>query len=616
MRAMFAVLTAIFVLAIGARAENVYNYNYTGGVQTFTVPTGVTSISVDAYGANGTSISDQYLGTGRLTNSGKEYSANQGIEGRGGRVQSVLTVAPGDILNIYVGGTNTWSGSRFDRPHTGWNGGGSGSGVSGLGFDPNSGGGGGRAGGGATDIRIGGNLLTDRVIVAGGGGGGRPVFWCRDFAPVGGDGGGLQGGDGGHGRCYDWFPDEYGRVSGDPTTLPNAYGGKGGAQSQWGWSGDGGTGKDNGGISASGENGSLGGGGKGGGGQDEVGYTGSGGGGGYYGGGGGGSEKEYFGRGSGGGGGGSSYTHPNLAAPIKGTFNSLTSDFPLFVVEADAKNASVDGNAAQSTTSYQGYQLWKPNDYNGTFTSDEATVHTQGAQLRSRSSSSETDSDNRNLTAVHGKLILTFTAPVITVISGTDIVEQGATWTDAGATADGGETVTVSGAVNENTGGTYTITYTATDAAGNAGTATRTVTVVDTTAPVITVTSGTDTVEQGSTWTNAGATANTGETVTASGTVNTSTSGTYTITYTATDAAGNTGTATRTVTVVDTTAPVITVTPGADTVERGGSWTDAGATADTGEIVTASGTVDTSAAGTYTVTYTATDAAGNVAMIR
>ena len=73
-------------------------------------------------------------------------------------------------------------------------------------------------------------------------------------------------------------------------------------------------------------------------------------------------------------------------------------------------------------------------------------------------------------------------APVITVTSGTDTVEQGSTWTDAGATADGGETVTVSGTVDTNTVGTHTITYTATDAAGNIGTATRTVTVVETTA--------------------------------------------------------------------------------------------------------------------------------------
>ena len=99
------------------------------------------------------------------------------------------------------------------------------------------------------------------------------------------------------------------------------------------------------------------------------------------------------------------------------------------------------------------------------------------------------------------------TAPVISVTSGTDTVELGATWTDAGATADGGETVTTSGSVDTSTVGTYTITYSATDASGNTSSETRTVTVVDTTAPVISVTSGTDTVELGATWTDAGATA-------------------------------------------------------------------------------------------------------------
>ena len=44
------------------------------------------------------------------------------------------------------------------------------------------------------------------------------------------------------------------------------------------------------------------------------------------------------------------------------------------------------------------------------------------------------------------------------------------------------------------------------------------------------------------------------------GSVDTDTVGSYTVTYTSTDASGNTGTATRTVNVVDTTAPVVTVT--------------------------------------------------------
>ena len=46
--------------------------------------------------------------------------------------------------------------------------------------------------------------------------------------------------------------------------------------------------------------------------------------------------------------------------------------------------------------------------------------------------------------------------------------------------------------------GTYTITYTSTDASGNAGTATRTVNVVDTTVPVFT-SSSTFVVDEGDT---------------------------------------------------------------------------------------------------------------------
>ena len=212
--------------------------------------------------------------------------------------------------------------------------------------------------------------------------------------------------------------------------------------------------------------------------------------------------------------------------------------------------------------------------------------------------------------------------PVITVTSGTDTVQIGSTWTDAGATADGGETVTSSGTVDTSTVGTYTITYSATDAVGNTGTATRTVTVVlDNTPPVITLLGeATVTIEFGSTYSDAGATADGGETVTSSGTVDTSTVGTYTITYSATDAVGNTGTAIRTVNVVDTTAPVITLLGEATvTIEFGSTYSDAGATASdnydgdvSSSIVTVNG-VDEDTVGTYTVTYNVTDANSNAA---
>ena len=157
--------------------------------------------------------------------------------------------------------------------------------------------------------------------------------------------------------------------------------------------------------------------------------------------------------------------------------------------------------------------------------------------------------------------------PVITVNgSNPDSVELGSTYTDPGATAfdafHGDTPVTSSGTVDTSTVGSYTITYTATDKDGNTATATRTVNVVDTTAPVVTVTGDNPaTTELGADYDDAGATATdasgTVEVVT-TGTVDTDTVGEYTLTYTATDASGNAGTATRTVNVTDTTSPVFT----------------------------------------------------------
>ena len=71
-------------------------------------------------------------------------------------------------------------------------------------------------------------------------------------------------------------------------------------------------------------------------------------------------------------------------------------------------------------------------------------------------------------------------------------------------------------------------------------------------------------------------------------------------------------------TPADTTAPEISVSGAAAlTIEQGASYSDAGATAtdnlDSSVTVSTSGSVTTSVAGDYTLTYTATDAAGNVA---
>ena len=161
---------------------------------------------------------------------------------------------------------------------------------------------------------------------------------------------------------------------------------------------------------------------------------------------------------------------------------------------------------------------------------------------------------------------------------------------------------------------------------GNAATeVTRTVSVTDTTAPVITL-NAEITVEVGSTYTDLGATASdnydgdiTADIVTVNN-VDTSVIGSYTVTYNVTDSSGNAASeVTRTVSVTDTTAPVITLVGDTQiTVEVGSTYTDLGATASdnydgdiTADIVTVNN-VDTSVIGSYGFKYyNVTDSSGN-----
>lgn len=134
-------------------------FSYTGNMQTFVVPAGVTSIRVDVKGSQGESAIYNQPGI-----------KPDDIGGKGGRVTAEYPVTPGQTLYIFVGGI-------------GYNGGGNGGG--GI-AQPN--------GGGASDIRMGGMVLANRIIVAGGGGGGGNN--CSANAEPGGAGGGLIGGVG------------------------------------------------------------------------------------------------------------------------------------------------------------------------------------------------------------------------------------------------------------------------------------------------------------------------------------------------------------------------------------------------------------------------------------
>jgi DNA/RNA endonuclease G (NUC1) len=145
----------------------------------------------------------------------------------------------------------------------------------------------------------------------------------------------------------------------------------------------------------------------------------------------------------------------------------------------------------------------------------------------------------------------------------------------------------------------------------------------DTTAPIVTILGDNPlTLPVGATFSDPGATAldavDGAVAVDVSGSVNTAVPGEYIITYSATDVANNTATANRTIIVVDVTAPIIAVAGdnplylpvGATYVEPGLSAFDA---IDGSVAVQTSGTVNTGTRGTYTLTYTATDDAGNTA---
>ena len=225
------------------------------------------------------------------------------------------------------------------------------------------------------------------------------------------------------------------------------------------------------------------------------------------------------------------------------------------------------------------------------------------------------------------------TPPTITLVGDAEItIEVGSVYEDLGAIVDDNHSnnlvATVGGdTVDVNTVGTYTITYDALDAEGNEATqVTRTVNVVDTTAPVITLTGDAEvTLEVGSTYNELGATFTDnydqdGNAIVGGDVVDVNTLGTYTVNYNVTDTNGNVATqVTRTVNIVDTTAPVITLTGDAEvTLEAGSTYNELGATFtdnydQDGNATIGGDAVDTNTLGTYIVTYNVTDTSGNVA---
>ena len=229
------------------------------------------------------------------------------------------------------------------------------------------------------------------------------------------------------------------------------------------------------------------------------------------------------------------------------------------------------------------------------------------------------------------------TPPVITLIGDNPTyVEQGSAYTELGSTAtddrDGDITgdIVITSTVNTNSAGTYSVFYDVTDATGNnATTATRSVIIQDTTAPVITL-AGADPLilQKGATFTEPGATAtdNIDGTIALndtnmSGGVASDNVGSYIRTYNYSDVGGNAAvTVTRVVNVIDTAAPVITMLGSSPLYhEINTAYSDPGATAidppseNLSLDIVVSSTVNIAALGNYTVTYNVSDEDGNAA---
>lgn len=151
-------------------------FNYTGGAQTFTVPSCITEITVRAWGAAG---------------GGGGADCDDGAIGGGGAyTSSIISVTTGEVLTIIVGG-----GGEPGANHVAGTGGGTGGygyGNGGTGGNPgyeHPGGssGAGAGGGGGTAVL---NGITPLLVAGGGGGGGGAG--CSSAG--GGGGGGAQNG--------------------------------------------------------------------------------------------------------------------------------------------------------------------------------------------------------------------------------------------------------------------------------------------------------------------------------------------------------------------------------------------------------------------------------------
>ncbi len=171
---------AFWVLARGTTQREVVlpeseRFDYTGAVQTFTVPDDVTELAITcAGGAGGGSTADD------VSNRGGSGG------GLGGIVSAKFSVTPGQVFDVYVGG----GGGRIGNGAEGWPNGGRGA--------SNGASGDGGGGGGASYVVPTGGAITSALLVAAGGGGSADQGTSRPAADAAGGGGGFYAGGNGN----------------------------------------------------------------------------------------------------------------------------------------------------------------------------------------------------------------------------------------------------------------------------------------------------------------------------------------------------------------------------------------------------------------------------------
>jgi hypothetical protein len=334
-------------------------------------------------------------------------------------------------------------------------------------------------------------------------------------------------------------------------------------------------------------------------------------------------------------------------------------------VASPALSGTINDATATVVVRVNGANYTAVNDGDGTWSLAAGTIASLSAGTYNVTATATDTAGNVGVDATTNELIVDLTAPTVAItplttnvaspaLSGTvndttatiSVTVDGETYT---AVNDGDGTWSLeAGTIADLVAGTYSVTVTATDAAGNVGTdSTSDELVIDLTAPTVTVNSLTTRVLSpalSGTINDATATivvtvdgtdydaVNNGDGTwsLAAGEIAELTAGTYNVTVTATDTFSNVGTdATTNELVIDLTAPTVAInalktdavsprltgtvndnTAAISVTVNGHSYT--ATNNGDGTWTLAAGTIANLAAGTYSVTVTATDTAGNV----